>query len=291
MRLRGSLSRAVVGVSLGVAILAAFALAPLKLVAYGQTAGPLPICPPGTNLPGCPTGTIITPPGNLGGNIVISLVQGQFQAPECTGTSLYPIAALRHFQVTLASSGKAVSSPSQPAGSIPVPVVPLATPVTISVPVAPGLLAVAGGSTSRLAVVQETGSGQLTWIPTSFDSTASTASFTVKTTGDYLLIAIAPGAEREFKGALRVNGSGQYTLETASGNLGVLFVSSPSTPLTSGSQVTVLGVPPIPSCPSVNILLATSVVPVKAVLPLALPHTGDGGLASINQRIGKAILH
>ncbi|MCL5947453.1 MAG: hypothetical protein M1298_05500 [Chloroflexi bacterium] len=248
MRIRLRLSRTTAAVAAGMALLIAFAVAPLSLVAYGQTAGPLPLCAPGSTAPGCGSNTSGTP----------------YQPMSCIGLGAFPFATAVQYQVSQGPLPPGVSN-SQ-----------------VTLPLPPQVLAAAGGDLENIVVFQQEANGAVVPLGITFNSAASTITLNAVPGATYIIAALAPTSLQTITGVVQSYqaASGQLVLQTAQGSLTVLVFGSRAISYTPGAHVTVDGVPSLARCPNVRQVLGVAIRPVKLVLPLALPHTGLGGTAA-----------
>jgi hypothetical protein len=199
---------------------------PLHLVAYGQTAGPLPPAPqPPAFLPPpaaaavaatvpsnctvlnadvsvaaggsiavrCSGGgemAITVPPGAVDGAGTLSLVtvgDALSATADCTGANQLSILAFQHFLL-------AWKAPGQP------PRTDLSRPAAITLPVAPAILAEAGGDPARVVILQRLGDGSVTSLPATVSADGLSAAFQSIALGDFFAVALPPGLPLAYAG-------------------------------------------------------------------------------------------
>jgi hypothetical protein len=237
------LSHTTAAIAAGMALLIAFAVAPLSLVAYGQTAGPLPLCAPGSTVPGCNSTTGPTP---------YRLISG-------VGLGAFPVARAMQYR----------AQESLPSG---------VSTRLVTLSLSPQVLAAAGGDPRNVVVVQQRADRGIEPVSFTLSSDISTMTLNVIPGATYIIAAVAPTSLQSFTGIVQSYqaASGRLVLQTTRGLVTVLVLGSRAVSYIPGMRVAINGVP---SFTKIDLVLGVSVRPLNLVLPLALPHTGLGGTA------------
>lgn len=317
--------------------LLALDVAPFHLVAYGQTAGPIPAvtipAPVVTALAGQPpavrtaiagdtpsnctalsgpvtaatggtvglqcsgggTLAISAPGGAVGADGILSLVTvGDVQEAlnDCTGADQLPILARQHFLSLWTAAGQGPSTD-------------LGRPATVQVPIAPSILASAGGSTGRLLVVHALPDGAVSPLPATFNSNGTTATFQSSQLGDFYAVALPAGLPTPYRGTvgavdaanhrfLLSGQDGQTTIQSDDRQGGTAIVHADGSPASFGDianapSVEVVGLPGPTGCSTSGNVVAIQItlggssdavghVSATSLLPAHLPSTGMGGM-------------
>jgi len=314
---------------LAIAILLLLDFAPLHLVAYGQTAGPLPVVTPPPDIfpppiltaiagdtPGncnvltgpvtaaggggasaqCSGGGVLSinaPIGAVGGDgtlavVTVGAVLGE--SNDCTGANQLPILATQHFMSVW-------NRPGQPAS------INLNLPASINLPIAPSLLAAAGGNPARLLILHSLPDGTVTPILATFTGNGTTAGFQSSQLGDFYAVALPAGLPATYSGRVgQVNlvnhtfvlsgQNGQITVQSTDRQGGTVIVHQNGSPasfneIPNAPSVQVTGLPSPASCGKTNSVVAKQITltDVSSLnqqipqLPSQLPATGLGGMA------------
>lgn len=330
MRLTGRPAlRSFIAGLLAVFVLVLLDFAPLHLVAYGQTAGPLPTAPqpPAFLPPPAATAIAATVPSNCtvltgkvsaaggsvavqcsgGGELAITVPPGAVNAAgtlslltigdvqgatsDCSGPNQLLILASQHFLLVWNTSG-------QP------PRTDLNRPAAIKLPVAPAILAQAGGNPARLLTLHALPDGSVSPVPATFSNDGSTAAFQSSRLGDFFVVALPPGLPAAHSGTVGAvdtvnhhfflsDQNGQITVQSDDLQGGTVIVHADGSPATFGEIATAQSVrvdalPRSATCGGPNNVVAKQITlgavsgavvqtPRPAQLPRQLPATGLGG--------------